>query len=165
MSFPVGPLAKPVDNAAGGALNYNAFNYALEDLTPLLPAPNSPIVIAAATIAQALRGRSKIAPKSSYAFFDFRSLRYACVDADQFQVPITHTCPVQVSGVKYNTGAAVIQELIFNNVTGVSQLGSASFSEFTRVKQIYLQLIQATSGQVLGIPLPDNLLYKAYPKC
>ena len=154
-------MVEPVDNTACGAVNYNAFNYALEDLTPLLPAPISPNVIATATIAQAFRVQPEITSNSSYAFIDLQSLRYACVYADQVQAHIAQTCTIQISGVKYDTGATVIQELIFNPVAGVNQFGSASFPAFTRVKQVNLHLIQATSGQVLGVSLLGHIAYKA----
>ncbi len=129
-------MAKPVGLIVGGALNYNAFNYVPEALSPQLPASSSPNVIATGTIGQALRGQPISAPNSTSAFPNLQYVRYACVVASQAQVNVAQTCTSQLSGDEYDTGATVVQELVFNPVVGINQFASSSFPTFTRLKQV-----------------------------
>jgi hypothetical protein len=142
-------IVNPVGVTAGGALNYTAWNYNPQTLNIFLPPPSPSNVISTSSTTQALRGQPMLTPiKSTVEYFDLESLHYACVLNTQAPVPLSQTCTLQVSGVKYGSGASVVQELIFNPALppAVTQFASASFPTFTKLISVNFQLLQATTG-------------------
>ena len=100
------------------------------------------------------------------SYFDENSIFYACQLYDATGNPsVAITCTIQLTGVKYGTGATVLQELVYNtDLLPVAQtFASASFGDsFKGLTRVDVQLADAPLPGTLIVINLDNHAYTAY---
>ena len=75
------------------------------------------------------------------------------------------TCTIQLTGIKYNTGLTVLQELLYNPalVPAGQSFAMATFpTSFTNLVEVDVQVVSAAVDTALVVVTFDNNDYTAY---
>ncbi|KAL9614042.1 MAG: hypothetical protein Q9167_001457 [Letrouitia subvulpina] len=167
---PVLPVASPVQGTAGGALYYNAFSYADHSTTNLtFKVPSYPYCIGSGITAILQQGQRSIRTmNASIPYFDPTKIFYACQVYDATGNPsIATPCTIRFTGVKYGSGAPVVEKLVYD--PSLLPLGETFSSKtfgwgFAGLSKIDIDLADSELDPDLVVVDLDSFGYTAYFK-